>query len=375
MTEIELKFQVPASRREAVAARRGRARRGGHGAAAAGRLLRHRRRARWPRPASRCACAARARAGCRRSRPAASDAHDAPGAQRRRGPAARQRRRRWTSALHDGTPAGERLAEVLAGRPDAALRLPVPHRHPAPARTLRVRGAVLELAFDAGRIVAGDAGAAGVRARDRAAAAVRRRRCWRPRGAGCSATACGWTRAARPSAATCWRAACRSRRRASRPAVAARARHARAEAARRAVLQACAQQVVANASQVASGDFARRARAPAARRPAAAAHGAAPVRGGCRADTAGRGAAAALFRSLGAARDRAAVGGPLRDAARAGAGRHRPGAGRARAAARPERRPGRGRARSAAAQALLLDLLAAAPAAEQRRRRCPTIRP
>ena len=154
MQEIELKFQVPAGRRAAV------------DAAVAGRdaVPRQRLQAVYfdtdDRALARAGMALRIRREGRRwiqTLKAAGDdgltraEHNvplpAPGAE---APAA------VDVALHDGTPAGERLRAVLGDRTAAALsplyRTDVRRR----SRQLRTRLGVVELAFDEGAIIAGE---------------------------------------------------------------------------------------------------------------------------------------------------------------------------------------------------------------------------
>ena len=219
MTEIELKFQVPPARRDAVAAAvAGRVPRR-RSTAAAGGLLRHR----GARPRARRAIALRLRREGPRwvqtLKAASGDAllrheHNVVRPGRSAVPPA------LDPALHDGTPAGRAPARTARHAARCAAALPVPHRR-APQRAHAAR--------------AWRGAGAGLRPRRHPWPASVRCRCanWRssccaatPAGAagdraqpGCCATACGWTRAARPSAARCWRAGRTARRRARPKAV------------------------------------------------------------------------------------------------------------------------------------------------------------
>lgn len=212
-------------------------------------------------------------------------------------------------SLHQGTPAGERLAALLASRPGAVLACRYRTDIRRTARTLRRQGAVLELAFDQGSIAAGEASLpvceleieliggspAGLLAV--AGGWMQRHGLWldtRSKAERGTLLAEGTPRApARKSAAVSLEASMD------------------APAARRWVLRECLQQVAVNASQLASGDFGdehlhqlrvglRRLRT--ALRLLAPPGAADPLEE----------AAADLFRALGASRDQAAVGAPLR---------------------------------------------------------------
>ena len=309
MTEIELKFQVPPGRRAAVAA----AVAGVAGrraiAAPAGRLLRHRRRPPGRVPAWRCACAARAGAGCRRSR-AGGDGlmtrleHELAAAANERRAAA------LDLSLHAGTPAGDRLARCWPSGP-GLLDCALPHRHPPHrAGAAQRHGAVLELAFDEGRIVAGEAAAGGVRARDRAAEGAAAR-------AACAGRQLGarhglWLDIrSKAERGHCWpRGTPRATRRASRSLVGRGDAWPRAAPPR---AQAALGQVCRNASQLAEAASA----SPSTCTSCASACVACAPRCACwrrpaeRRCRVARHAGAALFGDLGAARDRDAIGAPV----------------------------------------------------------------
>ena len=149
MTEIELKFQVPAARREALAR--------AVATATATRVRCARATstppiAAWPRPAWRCACARKGGAGCRRSR-ARGDGiwqrleHEVPLRVRRRAAAGRP----GAARRHPG----RRGAAPGPGRRRAAADLRH-RRRCAPQRLLRAPGCVVELAFDQGALTAGE---------------------------------------------------------------------------------------------------------------------------------------------------------------------------------------------------------------------------
>jgi len=307
MTEIELKFQVPAQARQRVAAAvagRGAAPRVQRLQAAyfdtddarlaqAGVALRLRREGRrWVQTLKADGDDALTRLEHNVERPARGATPPAP-----------------DLSLHAGTPAGERLAAVLAGHPGAVLSCRYRTDIRRTCRTLRSHGARLELAFDEGRIVAGErtlpvceleiellgGEVAGLLATAREW--VSRHGLWldtRSKAERGTLLAAGLTRAAA--------------RKASRVALPERIGRA---AARRAVLAECLRHAAANASQVASGDFGAEhvhQWRVALRR----------LRSALRLfedDPAGplAGPAASLFRALGAARDEAAIGGPLRE--------------------------------------------------------------
>ena len=258
-------------------------------------------------------------------------------------------------SLHAGTPAGVRLAEVLAGAGDAALACQFGTDIRRLSRRMRSHGAMLELAFDTGRVQAG---------------AQAQPLCELEfellRGSPAALLAC-----ARPWVVRhgLW---LDTRSKAERGDLLARglpytpARKAVAvrlaadmtpAVARRAVLQACAQQVLPNASQVASGLFddehLHQLRVGLRRLRVALAlfDGDGDAQASSLAVASGE-----LFRELGAARDQAAIGAPLRAQleqaiAAAGLSLVAPSLPRA-AGADPALA-----VRSAAAQALLLDLL------------------
>jgi inorganic triphosphatase YgiF len=364
MTEIELKFQVPPDRRarvETAVATRPAAPRplrlqaayfdtGDGLLASAGVALRLRREGtRWVQTLKASGADAMTRLehnAPRRERSAALPAIDL--------------------TLHQGTPAGERLAALLASRPDAELACRYRTDIRRTVRTLRRRGAVLELAFDQGLIAAGDASLPvceleielleGSPAALLAVAGewVQRHGLWldtRSKAERGTLLAEGTPRAAA--------------RKSARVSLDV---GIDAPAARRQVLGECLQQVAVNASQLASGDFGdehlhqlrvglRRLRT--ALRLFAPVGAANPLED----------AAASLFCALGASRDQAAVGAPLRAqlaAAMAACGSPLvPPELPLGAAADPVQL-----VRDAAAQRLLLDLMAAtleppaAPAAE-----------
>lgn len=306
MTEIELKFQVPdraASRVRAAVAGRGTSARtvrlqaayfdtpDGRLAAAGVALRLRREGGRWVQTLKAAGDDAMTRLE-----------HNVPRRERGATPPALE------PALHAGTPAGERLARLLAGEGGAlACRYRTDIRRTL--RAVRRPGATLELAFDQGSIVAGDAslpvceleiellrGAPELllaTARDW----VLRHGLWldvRSKAERGTLLASGAPRSpARKAAAVTLDAGMDQPR------------------ARRAVLGECVQQVLVNASQLASGDFGdehvhqlrvglRRLRSALALFAAEGADD--PLDAG----------AAALFRSLGAARDLAAIGQPLR---------------------------------------------------------------
>jgi len=308
MTEIELKFQVPAPRRAAVdAAVVGRA-----GAATVQRL-----QAAYFDTPDRALAAAGVALRLRREGPRWVQTLKAGGADtltrlehnvQRAGRSALPPP--LDLALHDGTAAGQRLAAVLEGRAGAALDCQYRTDIRRTARTLRARGALLELAFDAGRIVAG-----GQRLpvcelelellRGAPAALLATARHWVQRHGLWLDTRSKAERGTLLASGQSWSPA--------RKSVAVRLSPAMGlEDARRAVMQACAQQVAVNASQVASGDFAdehvHQLRVGLRRTRAALSLFAVAAQPSPLAES-----AAALFRALGAARDRAAVEGPLRE--------------------------------------------------------------
>lgn len=306
MTETELKFQVPHLRRERV-----RAAVAGRGAAsrpirlqaayfdsadgllaAAGVALRLRREGtRWVQTLKANGADAMTRLE-----------HNAP--RRERGAAVPA----LDLSLHQGTPAGVRLATLLASRPEAVLHCRYRTDIRRTARTLRRHGATLELAFDEGEIVAGDASLPVCELEIELVDGTP---------AGLLAVAGEWV--ARhglwlDTRSKAERGTLLAEGRAHSPARKAAAVRLAAgmdsAAACRAVLAECLQQVVVNASPVASGDVAdehlhqlrvglRRVRTALR---LFAAHGA---------PDALELAAAGLFRALSPARDQAAIGGPL----------------------------------------------------------------
>jgi inorganic triphosphatase YgiF len=307
MTEIELKFQVPPERRErvraAVAGRATAARPMRLQAAyfdtddgllaAAGVALRLRREgARWVQTLKASGADTMTRLE-----------HNVPRVERSAALPALE------PSLHQGTPAGQRLAALLASRPDAVLGCRYRTDIRRTLRTLRRHGARLELAFDQGEIVAGqaslpvceleiellDGSPAGLLAV--AGEWVLRHGLWLDtRSKAERGTLLAERRANAPP-----RKACSVRVTAGMDAA----------AARRVVLAECLQQVAVNASAVASGEFAEEhvhqlrvglRRLRTALRLFATEGEADPMQE----------AAAGLFRALSAARDQAAIGGPLR---------------------------------------------------------------
>ena len=218
------------------------------------------------------------------------------------------------AALHAGTPVGERLAALLKAAPDVTLtcvyRTDIRRR----TRSTRSAGGTVELALDDGSIQAGERRLPVheleielQRGTPHAVLAAARR--WiarhglwidvRSKAERGDLLARGDTRAPERKAAPVRLDAAMD-----------------VAAGRRAVLASCVDQVIVNASQVASGDFAdehvHQLRVGLRRLRTALrlfdAIGAPP------ADATGLAVASAtLFRQLGAARDRAAVAGPLRD--------------------------------------------------------------
>lgn len=307
MIEIELKFQVPHERRERV-----RAAVAGRGAtarpmrlqaayfdtadgllAAAGVALRLRREGtRWVQTLKASGADTMTRLEHnvpRRERSAALPALDV--------------------SLHVGTPAGERLATLLASRPEAVLDCRYRTDIRRTARTLRRHGATLELAFDEGEITAGDVSLPVCELEIELVSGPP---------AGLLAVAGEWV--ARhglwlDTRSKAERGTLLAEGRAHSPArkAAAIRLDAGMEAAevRRAVLGECLQQLVANASPVASGEFTdehlhqlrvglRRLRTALRLFTAQDEPGELEL------------AAAGLFRGLSLARDQAAIGVPLR---------------------------------------------------------------
>lgn len=302
MQEIELKFQVPAARRAALLASLGEA------------LLAQRLQAAYfdtaDRALARAGVALRLRREGRRwvqTVKAAGDdgmtrpEHNALRAGASAAPPA------LDLVLHEGTPAGARLAAALAGQDAAALaclfRTDIRRR----VRTRRSGGALLELAFDEGRILAGDRqlpvceleielkrgplqGLFGAARRQ-----VQRHGLWldtRSKAERGDLLARGETVAPERKAGDAALAAAMTRRQ-----------------ARRAVLASCLDQIAPNASQIASGEFrdehVHQLRVGLRRLRTALrlfdGNAASPLSD----------AAASLFGRLGAARDQAAVGAPL----------------------------------------------------------------
>ncbi|MBP6542547.1 MAG: CYTH and CHAD domain-containing protein [Piscinibacter sp.] len=355
MTEIELKFQVPAESRAAVAAAVA-------GRAGAGQVQRL--QAAYHDTAERALANAGVALRLRREGPRWVQTLKASGGDamtrlehnvERPGRAAAAPP--LDLALHAGTPAGARLAEVLSGAADPVLACQFRTDIRRLSRRVRTHGAVMELAFDTGRVQA-DAQVQPLceleieLLRGTPGALLACARQWVSRHGLWLDTRSKAERGdllARGLPYTPARKAVAVRLTAGMPAV----------AAQRAVLQACAQQVLPNASQVASGTFGdehvhqlrvglRRLRAAIALFDGATDSDseATPLAA----------ASAALFRELGAARDQAAIGAPLRAQleqaiSAAGLALVAPSLPQA-TGADPARA-----LRSAAAQALLLDLL------------------
>ncbi len=213
-------------------------------------------------------------------------------------------------ALHDGTPAGARLAAVLGDAPGVALECRYRTDIRRTLRTLRRPGAVMEVAFDEGRIQAGETVLPVCELeiellRGDAAALLTAASIWVARHG-------LWldvrSKAERGTLLALGRRSSPPRKAA---AVSLQAALPSGEARRR-VLGECVQQVLANASQVASGEFeddhVHQLRVGLRRMRSALALFA-PVRDEAESLAEGAGA---LFRALGAARDRAAVAGPMR---------------------------------------------------------------
>ncbi len=353
MTEIELKFQVPAECRAAVAAAVA-------GRTGAGQLQRL--QAAYHDTADRTLAGAGVALRLRREgahwvqtlKASGADAmtrleHNVECPGRSASPPS------LDVSLHAGTPAGARLAEVLAGSADAVLTCRFRTDIRRLSRRVRSHGAGVELAFDTGRVQAG---------------ALSQPLCELEiellTGSPAALLACARQWMARHGL---WLDTRSKAERGdllarglpytpARKAVAVRLAPDMSSAAmRRAMLQACAQQVLPNASQVASGSFGdehlHQLRVGLRRLRAALALFDGVPEAQSLAD-----ASAALFRQLGAARDQAAIGAPLRAQLEqaigaAGLSLIAPGL--------PQAVPGDpARAvRAAPAQTLLLDLLAA----------------
>ena len=264
------------------------------------------------------------------------------------------------ATLHAGTPVGQRLADLLAAAPEATLacvyRTDIRRR----VRAVRVRAGRVELALDEGQIQAGGQhlpvheleiellSGSPLAVLDTARRWIARHGLWidvRSKAERGDLLARGQR--------------CAPERKAA-PVVLDAAMDV--AAGRRAVLASCADQVIANASQVASGEFAdehvhqlrvglRRLRTALRLFDAIGA----PLPGG----TGLAEAAATLFRDLGAARDRAAVAAPLQaelQHALESIGMQRPAPAWPPTGEAPD--PGAA-VRAAPVQGLLLDLLAA----------------
>ncbi len=293
MTEIELKFQVPEAARAAVLA----AVAGRGGTARSVRLQ----AAYFDTPDGRLAAAGVAlrlrREGTRwvqTLKAAGDDAmtrleHNVPRRERSAVPPAPD------LALHAGTPAGERLAALLGPGDELVCRYRTDIRRMQ--RAVRRQGALLELAFDQGRIVAGDAAVPVCELeiellRGEPAALLDAARTW-------------------VAHHGLWLDLRSKAERGTLLAAGAARAEARKAQATAASLAECVQQIAVNASTVASGDFGdehlhqlrvglRRLRSALAL-----------FAPGDEDDPLAAGAAA-LFRALGAARDQAAIAGPLR---------------------------------------------------------------
>jgi triphosphatase len=308
MTEIELKFQLPPARRDAVAA----AVAGRTGAAVEQRLqaayfdteardlaragiaLRLRREGpRWVQTLKAGSGDALLRHEHNVARPGRSTVPPA-----------------LDPALHDGTPAGQRLHAVLDALPDVPLRCQYRTDVRRRARTLRVRGALLELAFDRGEIVAGERSLPLCELeiellRGEPAALLATARTWVQRHG-------LWLDTRSKAERGTLLAAGQDRAPARKAKAVTLVPDAGLADARRTVLRECLQQVAVNASQVASGDFGdehiHQLRVGLRR-----------LRTALRLfERDGDSAAltepsAALFRALGAVRDAAAVAAPLRE--------------------------------------------------------------
>lgn len=308
MTEIELKFQVPPARRDAVAAAVA-----GRGEAAVEQRLQAAYFDTEARDLAREGIALRLRReGPRWVQTLKAGSGDA--LLRHEHNVARPGRSAVPPALdptlHDGTPPGQRLRAVLDALPDAPLRCQYRTDVRRRARTLRVRGALLELAFDRGSIVAGERSLLLCELeiellRGEPAALLAAARTWVQRHG-------LWLDTRSKAERGTLLAAGQDRAPARKAKAITLAEGASLAEARRAVLRECLQQVAANASQVASGDFGdehvHQLRVGLRRLRTALRlfeRGADP---GALAEP-----SAALFRALGAARDAAAVAAPLRE--------------------------------------------------------------
>lgn len=213
-------------------------------------------------------------------------------------------------ALHAGTPAGERLDAVLRRLPPDALQPLFRTDIRRTQRELRVRGGALELALDRGRLLAGDRALPVCELeiellRGSPALVIAQARRWVGRHGlwlDLQSKAERGERLARGEAQT----AAASARPPAYPAGADLA------AGRRAVLAACAEQVLDNASAVASGvhgdEHVHQLRVGLRRLRSAL-----RLFDGDRPDDPLAAGAAALFGRLGAARDQAAIAGPLHE--------------------------------------------------------------
>lgn len=354
MQEVELKFQVPEAQRDAVAravAGRARARREklvalyfdtpGRALAQAALALRIRREGgRWVQTLKGAGDDGLTR--LEHNVPLARRAGHAPAPD---------------PARHAGTPAGERLLELLATHPDEKLETLFGTEVMRQRRSVRRGGAVLELCLDRGRIAAGDRALPVCEleielVRGAPVAVIDEARRWvdgfgvaldaRTKAERGDLLARGMTEAPPQSARGVVLDAAMS-----------------AAAARRAVIRLCADQIVRNASQIATGvhapEHVHQLRVGLRRLRSALRLFEAPEA----VDRALAEGAAALFRSLGAARDadvlRASFG-PALDAALQAAGLE----GLAAALPVPELPASAADAvRAASAQRFLLDLIAA----------------
>ncbi len=309
MTEIELKFQVPAARREAVAN------------AVAGRTAApvvQRLQAAYFDTEARTLASAGIALRLRREgshwvqtlKAGSGDTllrleHNVPRPGRSAAAPALE------PALHDGTPAGERLNEVLGDGVHAVLQCQYRTDVRRRLRVLRTRGATLELAFDQGVIVAGDASLPLCELEIElhggpAAVLLATARTWVQRHG-------LWLDTRSKAERGTLLATGQARSPARKAKAVALPKDGGLDDARRRVLAECLQQVTVNASQVASADFGdehvHQLRVGLRRLRSALRLFDAQGDGSTTATLAEPGAA--LFRALGAARDAAAVAGPL----------------------------------------------------------------
>ncbi len=259
-------------------------------------------------------------------------------------------------ALHAGTPAGERLAAVLRRLPPDALQPVFRTDIRRTQRELRVRGGALELALDRGRILAGGRALPVCELeiellRGSPALVIAQARRWVARHGlwlDLQSKAERGERLARGEA----QPAAASARPPAYPAGADLA------AGRRAVLAACAEQVLDNASAVASGvhgdEHVHQLRVGLRRLRSAL-----RLFDGDHPDDPLAAGAGALFGRLGAARDQAAIAGPLHEELQRALAALGLELAAPRLPAAPEAASPADLLRAPAAQALLLDLLQA----------------